>query len=297
MKTPINNLMVELLRSGKASQVAGLFSLGVAADIFGELDLVTSVADPLLGSRQEVTRRTVWAWSHEAPECGGVELCWQRLELQLDSMGDRSCAETLKGALNQAVKGALISRQVNSLEFSWDRMLGYALENRFWTRNAMLSILETQCLALPEQSLPVLQGLNDSGRVVRPDFLGWMEHPNSLMESAIIRGIPDLVQLLVDLTDAQDKQVHWLSIADAALIGLLNQGPDAFASLGMGERLVHVHRVLQEWSRESRPSPFLENALQEVHQNWSAVPSALRQFQLCSSLPASSPSRPAKPRF
>lgn len=303
-------MMVELLRSGRASGIAGLFSFGLVPDVFAELDYVTGTVDPVTGGQMEVTRRPLWSWVHEAPEAGGAEVCWGKLNSVLDRLSPRAKAEKLQQALNLAVKAALVGGSSAPLGFTWEQMLGYTqgVDGGVWTRSAMVAVLETQCSSHLGQSMPVLQALNDFGHVVRPDFIAWLSRSNSLMEQAIANPQPELVQFLASVTDLVEKKAVWQGLAEKGLAQFLSLGEDTFNHEGVGSfmheqgtglRLVAVVAALQAFAPHCQVPTSVELLSQyaEVEKSWSAMPSVLRELLLNHQLPVAAPTRAAKPRF
>lgn len=300
MRSPINNMMVEAVRSGKASGVAGLFSFQIATDVFDELDYVSGQTNPLTGEQMEVVRRSVWSWAHEAPVAGGVEVCWGRWEPLLDKLSVRARAEKLQEGLNQAVRAAMFGGHGKVLAVTWERMLGYTLDNDLWTRSSMLSVLETQSKAFLSQSIPVLRDLNDIGHVVRPDFIAWLERPDSLMDKAFHHAEPDLVQFLVDVNDWDEKtQQQWINKAESRLMGALEWGESEFIEGGNGLNAVKCLVVLHASYPSLRfsISPALQEELRYVEKTWESIPAVLREKLLDLSLPTQAPPRPKGPRF
>jgi hypothetical protein len=300
MSSPINNMMVESVRSGKASGVAGLFSFQIATDVFDELDYVSGQTNPLTGEQMEVVRRSVWSWAHEAPVADGVEVCWGRWEPLLDKLSARARTEKLREGLNQAVRAAMFGGHGKVLAVTWERMLGYTLDNDLWTRSSMLSILETQSQAFLSQGVPVLRDLNDIGHVVRPDFIAWLSRPESLMDKALHHAEPDLVQFLVGVNDWDEKtQQQWIDRAENRLIRAIDEGEWEFISEGGGINAVKCLEVLHASYPNYRfsMSPELQEELRHVEKTWKSIPAVLREKVLDLSLPTQATPRRKGPRF
>lgn len=300
MSPPINNMMVELLRSGKATGIAGLFTLGVVSDVFSELDFVSGRMDPITGERMEVTRRSVWSWVHEAADPGGVEVCWGRLGAELDKLPMRARAERLQTALGMAVKGALIGQQVAPLGVTWECMLGYTLDGGLWSRTAMLSVLETFCRSHASQSMLVLQGMNDFGHVVRPDLVAWLNQPSSLMDVALEQGQPDLIEFLAHATDLVGKKAQWQATAERSLVKLLSLGQAGFeAERERGSNAVAAFAALLAFAPhvEVPVSAALTEAYATAQSSWTAIPSLLREQILSASLPQAPAPKSSRLRF
>lgn len=300
MSPPINNMMVELLRSGKATGIAGLFTLGVVSDVFSELDFVSGRVDPMTGERMEVTRRSVWSWVHEAPDPGGAEVCWGRLGPELDKLPMRAKAERLQTALGMAVKGALISQHVAPLGVTWECMLGYTLDGGLWSRPAMLSVLETLCKNHASQSMLVLQGMNDFGHVVRPDLVAWLNQSPSLMDVALEQGQPDLIEFLAHATDLVEKKAQWQEKVEHSLVKLISLGQAGFeAECERGLNAVAAFAALRSFAPhvEVPISPTLTEAYATAQSSWTTIPSLLREQLLSASLPQAPAPKSSRLRF
>jgi len=297
----VNNMVVDSLRSGKASGITGLFSLGLINEVFSDLDYVTGQDDPVTGETREVLRKPIWSWVHEAPLSEAAEVFWSlRLTRELESKKGPDRAKLLQKALTLSVDSALISQHGAPLHFTWERMLEWTVLEPLWARDSMLAILETQSLAHGDRCVGVLQGLSDLGYVVRPDFSTWACKPQGLMEESLKRGFSDTVQFLLEVGGTLEKQKEWQKVGDTALAQLMGMGEEAYGGLGLGDRLVSCALSLYRFSPETAAplAPALVAACEEAQHKWKSIPLSLREMRIERELPLPSISRKgSKPRF
>lgn len=299
MRASLNNMLVDSLRGGNPETVRGIISMGMTPLLF--VDKVEGDA---------VASRTVWGWTHQAPDSDASRECWKGwLERKLSTLNRVEAEGMLKDLMDDAIPSALASGQSTPLVSTWKQVEQYANDRGLqWTRDEGISTLAHRLPLLPSRAVPVLKGLQNAGLLERDDLLGWVEAPTDPWQQVAGRGLDSLLSWMLHACRpvpagllAKVEGVLWERLEES-----LSQGAAAHHWGGFTVRLLSSLDLLGSFGPLTPLGEVPKEVLEQMErveknpQEWSGeVVSALTQWKMLRGLsPATSrPSLRPTPRF
>lgn len=261
----VNNLFVDGLCRGNPAAVETLLALGYGA--FVDIDRVEIDHDLIRGADSRIQRHSLWFWIHQAPQADAVALCWdKRMGRELEGLLPQKRAELLLRALTEAFEAGVGSAQWAPCLETWERLLEWVeAPPARWNRDHMLTVLRQQLLRHGDRAAPLLLALNQEGHVVQRDASAWLGPvaPDALMETALQRGYPALVQALLDVAGPAGLHPQWLDAVDSALAQALSDPQWASAEVWAngGARLVACANAVLPYANSPRMPIALAQAV------------------------------------
>lgn len=299
MRKSINNLLVDSLRSGSREAVKGIISLGMTP-----LMLVDKVEG------DDVSSRTVWAWTHQAPSPEASQECWEGwLAKKLAGMDEKKAAELIDELMDDAISSALSFGQSAPLVSTWKQVAAFSSNHGLpWSRERGLEILSDRFPSLPFRSVPVLEGLRSARILKKADLLDWGRLPLGPWEQVAQRGLDFVLSWMLKASRPAPSSllVHIERVVWDRLEESLSQGPAQDHVEGFSVRLFSCLNTLasagQATSMEQVPDGLLRQIarLEKDPAGWPAeVISALGQWKMTGTLPhaQSAPTRSLGGRF
>ena len=251
----LNNLLVEGLKTGRAQGIKTLLDLGQGPFVL--IDYVERHHNLMAADEPITARRSIWFWIHQAPIAEAVELCWDaRFHRELSALGERSKAELLNQAMDEALQGALSSGHFAPWMASWEAASGYVrpmAPDALLDRGALLTAFRRGLIAHGEGSVGLLEEMNAQSHLTTSDMQAWFKAGDYLPE-LVSKAFPKLLQASLDIggTPPSSALKAALSCAEANLGNVLEQGAGEYMMNEHGNRVVACMKTLAASSPDYR---------------------------------------------